>query len=83
MWNERDMKIALHWIQCCMILHNMTISFKEELGIAGTTEWARQEGMEPGHRLALVVVDVAEGTPGQVFRADLMRSLFTHLGMLV
>jgi hypothetical protein len=71
------------WVCNSMILHNMTISFEEELGIVGTTEWARQEGMEPGHWLAPVVVDVAEGMPGQVFHADLMRSLFTHLRMLV
>lgn len=62
----------------------MIITIEKSLGIEPTTEWARQEGaVEPGHRLAPVIVDVPEGSPGQVFRADLMRQLFTHLGMLV
>ncbi|KIJ61941.1 hypothetical protein HYDPIDRAFT_77016, partial [Hydnomerulius pinastri MD-312] len=38
----KDMKIAVHWVQCCIILHNMIIRFEERLGIS-TTAWAVRE----------------------------------------
>jgi len=76
---EENMKIAMHWIQCCTILHNMIIKFEEELGIERLTDWARCEGAEPYCPMPPIVMDAPEGTPGQVFRADLMTCLFTHL----
>ncbi|KIK23916.1 hypothetical protein PISMIDRAFT_41300, partial [Pisolithus microcarpus 441] len=43
----RDIRIAVHWVQCCIILHNMIIRFEERLGDS-TMEWARMEGEECG-----------------------------------
>jgi hypothetical protein len=79
MRTQENMKVAIHWIQCCVILHNMIIEFEEQLGIEKTMGWARREGAEPYRLMAPVVVDVPAGTPGQAFRADLMMRLFTHL----
>ena len=79
MRTQENVKIRMHWIQCCIILHNMIIQFKEVLGIEKAMGWARREGMEPYHLAAPVVVDVPDGTPGQAFHADLMTCLFTHL----
>ncbi|KAF8551933.1 hypothetical protein OG21DRAFT_1417053, partial [Imleria badia] len=44
-----NMKIAMHWIQCCMIIHNMIIDFEDALGVERTMGWARREGAEPRH----------------------------------
>ena len=69
----------MHWIQCCIILHNMIIRFEEELGVEKTSGWARREGVEPYRPVAPIVVDAPDGTPGQAFRLDLMSRLFTYL----
>lgn len=79
MRTQVNMKIAMHWIQCCVILHNMIIQFEEELGVKKTTDWARWEEAEPYHSMAPIVVDAPKGTPGQAFHADLMLWLDTHL----
>ena len=69
----------MHWIQCCIILHNMIIRFEEELGVEKTSGWARREGVEPYHPVAPIVVDAPDGTPGQAFCSDLMSRLFIYL----
>ena len=79
MQTKANIKIAMNWIQCCTILHNMVIRFEEELGVEKTTGWARREGAEPYCPMGPIVVDAPEGTPGQAFRADLMARLVTHL----
>jgi len=77
MKTDDDLHIAMYWITCCMILHNMVIRFeakrREELG-EGMMGWAIAEaewenknnegGGETG------------GTQGQRFRALLMERLF-------
>jgi len=80
---KKDIQIAVHWIQCCIILHNMIIDFEKELGINSSTGWAREEGQEPNHPPQPVVVDNPAGMLGQQFRTELMRCLFSHLNMLV
>lgn len=81
---KKDIQIAIHWVQCCIILHNMIIAFEKELGIEPRSiGWARQEGQEPNYPTQSVVVDEPAGTPGQQFRTELMRRLFDHLGLLV
>ncbi|KAF8440207.1 hypothetical protein L210DRAFT_845804, partial [Boletus edulis BED1] len=82
MQTQEHGKIAMHWIQCCLILHNMILQFKSDLGVEKMTGWARREGIELYCPLALIVVDVPEGTLGQVFWSELMRCLFTHLGQV-
>ena len=80
---KKDIQVAVHWIQCCIILHNMIIDFEKELGIDSSTGWAREEGQEPNCPPQPVVVDDPAGTPGQQFRTELMRRLFNHLDVLV
>ncbi|KIO15074.1 hypothetical protein M404DRAFT_95645, partial [Pisolithus tinctorius Marx 270] len=29
--NERDVKVTVYWVMCCIILHNMVIRFEEEM----------------------------------------------------
>ena len=41
MRTQKNVKVAMHWIQCCLILHNMILQFKEELGVEKTTNWAQ------------------------------------------
>ncbi|KIK79192.1 hypothetical protein PAXRUDRAFT_161957, partial [Paxillus rubicundulus Ve08.2h10] len=31
--SKKDIQIAVHWVQCCIVLHNMITSFKRELGM--------------------------------------------------
>ncbi|KIN99226.1 hypothetical protein M404DRAFT_114857, partial [Pisolithus tinctorius Marx 270] len=39
-WNERDVKVAVYWVMCCIILHNMVIHFEEEMvGIVEPSSW--------------------------------------------
>ncbi|KIK23128.1 hypothetical protein PISMIDRAFT_101103, partial [Pisolithus microcarpus 441] len=59
-------KIAVHWIQCCLILHNMIIHFEEKLGVL-TVSWAIQEGEELCGDGPAVIMQNQEGTPGQNF----------------
>ena len=37
------MKIAMHWLQCCMILHNMVIDFEDALGVVKMRGWAGEK----------------------------------------
>ena len=37
MRTQENVKVAMHWIQCCLILHNMMLQFEEELGVGKTT----------------------------------------------
>ncbi|KIJ13923.1 hypothetical protein PAXINDRAFT_80076 [Paxillus involutus ATCC 200175] len=80
---KKDIRIAVHWVQCCLVLHNMTIFFERQLGIESSIAWARREGREPNHRTQPVVVDAPAGTAGQRFRTELMIKLFRYLGMLI
>jgi hypothetical protein len=41
MHTQENVKVVMHWIQCCLILHNMILQFEEELGIEKTTNWAQ------------------------------------------
>ncbi|KIN98686.1 hypothetical protein M404DRAFT_157264, partial [Pisolithus tinctorius Marx 270] len=65
-WNERDVKVAVYWVMCCIILHNMVICFEEEMvgSIEPSSRWAMEEGS--GQQDSdMVVVGEAVGTPGQ------------------
>jgi hypothetical protein len=88
MRTEKDVQIAVHWIKCCLILHNMIIHFesqhrKQDGGYVGSLQWAHEEGeafMPQGFEDPdgdEVVGDRSyEGTPGQAARAKLMDELF-------
>ena len=44
----KDVQIVIHWIQCCLILHNMIIRCEDRLNVESTMQWAIQEGQENG-----------------------------------
>ncbi|KIN94666.1 hypothetical protein M404DRAFT_167731, partial [Pisolithus tinctorius Marx 270] len=75
--NERDVKVAVYWVMCCIILHNMVIRFEEEMvGIVEpSSQWAMEEGL--GQQDSdMVMVGEPVGTPGQRFRMRLLDGLF-------
>ena len=76
-----DLDYAIHWVQCCIILHNMVIRFEDVLGKESSTTWARAEAQDIARDPEQVAVTVIAGTAGQRFRVHLMRQLFTALGM--
>ncbi|KIN96837.1 hypothetical protein M404DRAFT_162126 [Pisolithus tinctorius Marx 270] len=79
--NERDVKVTVYWVMCCIILHNMVICFEEEMvgSIEPSSWWAMEEGsgQQDGD---MVVVGEAVGTPGQQFQMRLVDELFQYLG---
>jgi hypothetical protein len=79
---RKDFQITMHWIQCCIILHNMIIRFEANHSKDSQT-WAYQEG------IAFIAPEIEEqegddvvgdrsyaGTQGQACRARLMDQLF-------
>ena len=76
-----DVKYAIHWVQACLILHNMIIWIEERLGRLSTMPWAQQEIRDMGREHENVVVQVPVGSPGQLFQVGLMNELFMALDM--
>ena len=75
----KDIQIATHWIQCCLILHNMIIRFEDKLNVESTTQWAIQEGQESSDDdgdNGGAEIDAAQWTPGQQFWLELAECLF-------
>jgi len=76
---EDDLHVAIYWIMCCMILHNMVVHFedkrREESGERGTMDWAigeaggSDEDTDDGN-------EEGGGTQGQQFHGLLMTWLF-------
>jgi len=83
---DNDLHVAIYWIMCCMILHNMVVRFedkqREESGECGTMDWAigvaggSDEGTDDGN-------EEGGGTQGQRFRGLLMTWLFEQRGIRV
>ena len=85
---EKDVQIAVHWIQCCIILHNMIIRFenhhrKQDGEYEGSLEWAHVEGeafmsheSEDPDGDESVGDRSYEGTLGQATHLRLMGKLF-------
>lgn len=80
-WTEKDTKVAIFWVLCCIILHNMIVCFEGEIGenIMPSTDWAINKGSGL-HDEDVVEVAEAVGTPGQQFHMGLLDKLFQHLG---
>jgi hypothetical protein len=77
-----DFKFTVHWIQCCIILHNMIIRFEANHN-QDSQAWAQQEGntfiphqFEDADGNEVVGDRSYAGTPGQACRAALMNQLF-------
>ena len=58
LWSHNDLEYVVHWIQCCIILHNMIIHFEETLGKELSSNWAREEACEIDRNQDPVVVEV-------------------------
>ncbi|KAG2356791.1 hypothetical protein BDR07DRAFT_1299525, partial [Suillus spraguei] len=74
---ERELQIAVHWIMCCIILHNMIIRFeahhrKQNPQFSCSQRWAEREArkfaaqeIEEPDGDEVVGDRLYEGTPGQ------------------
>lgn len=82
-----DLWTAVHWIQCCLILHNMIIRFEEEHALTedqGSVKWSCQEARNFMSQEAAEGPDdndqvgdrLYEGTPGHARHERLMDLLF-------
>ena len=76
-----NLTYVMHWIQCCIVLHNMIVHFKTMLGFKTSMYWAWEQMTDAKNGLDHPAVVVPDGTPGQHFRVDLMQELFTALSM--
>ena len=80
--SQDDLKYTVHWVQRCIILHNMIIQFEEKLGKETSTNWAWKEAQEVDQvNDPPVVVEIPTVTAGQHFHMNLMRDLFVELRM--
>ncbi|KIK27108.1 hypothetical protein PISMIDRAFT_94021, partial [Pisolithus microcarpus 441] len=76
--SKHDLYVAIYWVECCLILHNMIVHFEGGNGDEGLTMgWALHEGLEFKRQHENVVVSEVEGSPGQRRRTALMRDLLT------
>lgn len=85
---ERELQIAVHWIMCCIILHNMIIRFEahhrqQNAKFRRSQRWAEREArefaaqeMEDPDGDEVVGDRSYEGTPGQASRLRMMDQLF-------
>ena len=87
--NQRDLEFTNMWIRCCLILHNLILEIEECLGLKSTNELFMEEAEawgvpqndghddehddehDDGHEFI--------GSPGQVFRNQLVERLFRTL----
>lgn len=82
--NNHDLHIAVYWVTCCMILHNMVVHFEHdwrgELG-NGTMLWAMGEAEEWGEGEDEEAGEEQGGTEGQRFQTKLMENLIRQHGI--
>ncbi|KIK15007.1 hypothetical protein PISMIDRAFT_115948 [Pisolithus microcarpus 441] len=77
-WSKHDLYVAIYWVECCLILHNMIVHFEGGNGDEGSTMgWALREGLEFERQHENVVVSEVEGSPGQCHCTVLMWDLLT------
>ena len=86
MQNEDDLHVAVYWIECCLILHNMIIVFEENRRMRGeqveSVGWAREEAAVYGDDADPAVgLEQPRGTEGQQFRSYLAEKLFDQRGI--
>ena len=82
---EDDLHIAVYWITCCLILHNMIVQFeakrRRELG-EGTMRWAMREA-EWEDADDDVGGEERGGTLGQRFQGMLVERLIEQRGIQI
>ncbi|KIK74090.1 hypothetical protein PAXRUDRAFT_176723, partial [Paxillus rubicundulus Ve08.2h10] len=83
MKTEDDLFIAMYWVECCLILHNMIIQFEEqrEGQLRGTMDWAIAEGQEVDDGQGDQIYNQVGGTEGQRFHGHLMERLFEECSL--
>ena len=83
--NQRDLKFTNMWIRCCLILHNLILEIEEHLGLKSTNELFMEEAeawgvlQNDGHDDEHDNGHEFIGSPGQVFRNQLVERLFHTL----
>lgn len=75
-----NIEYAIHWVQSCLILHNMIIHFEKKLGKLSMIPWAQQEAHDLARDDNNIVMQIPISSLGQLFCADLMHQLFEVLG---
>ncbi|KIK27285.1 hypothetical protein PISMIDRAFT_93425, partial [Pisolithus microcarpus 441] len=81
--NQRDLEFANMWVRCCLILHNMILEVKEDLGIVSSNVEYMEEASMWGVPLVHERDDEGEdfiGSPGQLFHSRLVERLLHRLG---
>ncbi|KIO00816.1 hypothetical protein M404DRAFT_152038 [Pisolithus tinctorius Marx 270] len=79
-----NMDLAMYWITCCFILHNMVVQFEErcceELG-QGTMDWAMREGEPDEGSDNDMPLALEPRSVGQQFHTHLMERLIVERGI--
>ena len=77
-----NLEFVVHWIKCCLILHNMILCFEEQwmtdvMLEKQTMGWVMKEGVEfvDGDDDRFPLDDQSWEIPGQQFQAHLMNHL--------
>ncbi|KIK17514.1 hypothetical protein PISMIDRAFT_111276 [Pisolithus microcarpus 441] len=75
--SKQDLYVAIYWVECCLILHNMIVHFETgKRGEASMMDWALREGLQfERQNEENVVVGEVSGSPGQCHRTGLMGDL--------
>ncbi|KIK18448.1 hypothetical protein PISMIDRAFT_84040, partial [Pisolithus microcarpus 441] len=79
--NQRDLNFVNMWMRCCLILHNMILEIKEDLGVMSSNVEYMEEAATWGVSLVHERDDGEDfiASPGQIFRKCLMERLFHRL----
>ncbi|KIK23912.1 hypothetical protein PISMIDRAFT_99518, partial [Pisolithus microcarpus 441] len=80
--NQRDLNFANMWIRCCLILHNLILKIKEDLGVVSSNLEYIEEAAAWGGPLTHEEDNGGEdfiSTPGQLFHNHLVERLFHRL----
>ena len=80
MRTQQDLHIAVYWITCCLILHNMIVRFEAKQLGEGSMGWAIREA-EWEDENDDVGGELEGEMPGQRFRGLLMERLFEQCGI--
>ncbi|KIK14157.1 hypothetical protein PISMIDRAFT_117530 [Pisolithus microcarpus 441] len=82
---DEDLHVAIYWIMCCMILHNMITYFVSNRSdeVEESTSWAIREVEGWDENVVDEIREERTGTHGQRFRGLLMERLFEQCGIRV
>lgn len=81
--NQQDLNFANMWMCCCLILHNLILEIKEDLGLASSNMEFMEEVQMWGAPLVHEQDDEGEdfiGSESQMFHVQLVEQLFSRAG---